>query len=138
TRGQYVLNGGNPTASVDPYEVVSPSTNEGYPVGVMPDPDFRGFAWNFGRNRSTNGALEYQSETFGGALKGKLLVTEYSAGKNVIALEPEPNGQISPAGATLVYSEFIGPLDLAEDTRNGNTYVAEYQSGQLTGRISLL
>ena len=33
--------------------------------------------------------IEYKSNTFGGALKNKILITEYSSGKDILALEPE-------------------------------------------------
>jgi len=42
-------------------------------VDTQPDPNYKGFAYDFGRNRSTNGVIEYKSDTFG-ALKNKLLV----------------------------------------------------------------
>jgi N-acetylneuraminic acid mutarotase len=138
-RGEYVLNGGNPTEGVDPYEVVADEFHEGYPVGVMPDPNFKGFVWNFGRNRSANGIIEYQSATFGGALQNKLLVVEYSAGKRILALTLDANGDVIPSGVTQVMDGFSnGPLDLVEDPRNGNLYVAEYPQFRDTGRIWLL
>src|SRR6185503_6008982 len=41
-RGEYVLNGGNPTEGKDPLEVTK------YPVGTMPDKNWRHPAYNFG------------------------------------------------------------------------------------------
>jgi len=65
---QSILNGGNPTGELNA-EVVAKNGYAGYPVGIQPDPDYNGFAYNFGRNRSTNGIIEYKSDSFGGALR---------------------------------------------------------------------
>lgn len=136
TLGHYVMNGGNPTAGVDPAEVITVGSNPGYPVGVQPDVNYRGFAWNFGRNRSPDGLIEYKSSTFGGALAGKLLVVEYSGGDDILAFALNPNGTV--AGVTQVMAGFSDPLDLVEDTRNGNIYVTEFFGGGQWGQISLL
>ncbi|MBC8123799.1 MAG: choice-of-anchor D domain-containing protein, partial [Gemmatimonadaceae bacterium] len=137
-RGQYVMNGGNPTSQADLAEVVARGSNSGYQVGILPDANYRSFAWDFGRNRSPNGAIEYKSDTFAGALKNKLLVVEYSAGDDILALTPAADGSISAAGVTQVFAGLTDPLDLAEDTRNGNLYVAELIGEGASGRISLL
>ncbi|MBC8123923.1 MAG: choice-of-anchor D domain-containing protein [Gemmatimonadaceae bacterium] len=135
-RSQYAMNGANPTSGTDPAEVVSEGSNSGYPVNVQPDSNYRGFDWNFGRNRSPNGAIQYKSNAFAGALKNKLLVVEYSAGDDILALSPGANGSI--VGVTQVISGLSDPIDLIEDTRNGNLYVAELLNKGASGRISLL
>lgn len=144
-RQEYILNGGNPTSGVDPAEVVRQVTStgtvyEGYTAGTQPDPNYRGFAYDFGRNRSPNGIIEYKSNTFGGALKGKLLVTEYSGGKDILALEPGLDGDIPRGKVTQVVSGLSSPLDLIEDTKKniGNLYVAELINDGAAGQISLL
>lgn len=126
-RDEYVLNGGNPTSGKDKAEVVQ------YPVGTQPDRNYRGFAWDFGRNRSPNGVVEYKSSTFGGALKGKLLVVQYSGGDNVVVLSRDSAGKITSSDQHIIgFEGFIDPVDIIEDTSNGNLYVAEYGGGQLT------
>lgn len=128
-RHQYVMDGGNPTKLVDPAEVVAQEQmvkgksvrRGGYPVGIKPDPNYKGFAWNFGRDYSPNGVIEYKSNTFGGVLKNKLLVVEYSAGDDVLALTPGPDGNIQ--GVIQVASGLHNPLDIVED--NGNIYTVE-------------
>jgi len=65
-------------------------------VDTQPDPNYKGFAYDFGRNRSTNGVIEYKSDTFGGALKNKLLVVEYSGGDDILA--PRPTDGDIPLG----------------------------------------
>lgn len=151
-RCEWVANGGNPTAGVDPAEIVSDGTNNGYPVGVQPDRNWRGFAFNFATSASPNGVIEYQSNIYDGAVRGKLLVTRYSGGKDIVAL--------TPGGANLdIVNYEVGiqgfdcrpkpnpsddtkcgnPLDLVEDRRNGNIYVAEFGSEQdINGKIGLL
>ena len=132
-RGEYVLNGGNPTASIDPAQV------DGYPVGTKPDVNWRGYSFDFQNNKSPDGAIEYKSDIFNGALKGKLLVVRYSQHDDIIALTPGgPKNDIvsSIDGASIEgFSGFIDPLDLTEDVRNGNIYVSEF-GGE--GRIILL
>jgi glucose/arabinose dehydrogenase len=117
-RDEWVLLGGNPTgAVVDGDEILA------YPTGVQPDPNYRGFVFNFGDNISANGATEYVSGTFGGALQGKLLVTRFQVGQDIVAIDlddtPEPS-------YTVVMEESTGyPLDVTEDPRTGALYVSE-------------
>ncbi len=137
-RQEYVMNGGNPTIGKDPAEVVDEGVYNGYNVGVDPDPSYQYFAYDFGRNRSPNGVIEYRGNTFGGALKNQLLVVEFSGGDDILALKLKADGNVSSAGVTQVASGFTNPLDLAEG-QNGNLYVAELvdeDTGQ--GRIRLL
>ena len=140
TRGEYILNGGNPTSGVDPAEVVAKDGYAGYSVGINPDSNYRGFAYDFGQSRSPNGVIEYKSTpaAFGDALKGQLLVVEYSAGDSILALDPGVNGNIAPGSATQVASGFTNPLDLIENQSNGNLYVAGLSSDGTSGEITLL
>lgn len=81
TRSEYIMNGGNPTSGLDPAEVVDQGTlYNGYDEGTQPEQNYKGFTHDFGRNRSPNGAIEYQSNTLNGALQNQLLVVEYSGG----------------------------------------------------------
>ncbi len=132
-RGEYVLNGGNPTSGIDPAEVPS------YPLGTLPDANYRGYAYDFQNNASPDGAIEYKSNTFNGALKGKLLVVRYSQHDDIITLTPGgPDNDIISATEGYAIDGFSGfndPLDLTEDTTKGNIYVSEYGGD---GRIVLL
>jgi len=126
-RDEYVLNGGNPTSGKDKAEVTK------YPVGTQPDRNYRGFAWDFGRNRSPNGVIEYQSNTFNGALKGKLLVAQYSGGDNINVLTRDASGKVVSADQHIIgFEGFNDPLDIIEDPFNGNLYLAEYGGAKLT------
>jgi len=140
TRGQFVLNGGNPTAGADPDEVAAqPDGGVGYAVGVLPDRNWKGSVYNFSRNRSPDGALESKGPAFGGALKGYLYVVEYSAGDDVLALPiPAGGGPIDRAGVLQIAAGLSDPVDLTEDVNNGNLYVAQLVEGGLDGGAIVL
>lgn len=128
-RQQYILNGGNPTAGTDPMEVSE------YPVGVKPEPNYALPAFDFGKNYSPNGLIEYRSGQFNGALDGCILVTRYSDGKDILVLRLNEQGDVTETIAGLDgLTGFEAPLDLLEDPKTGNLYVADY-GGQ---RIILL
>jgi hypothetical protein len=128
-RCEWVMNGGNPTSGSDPAQIPA------YPVGTAPDRNYRGFAWDFGPHYSPDGSLEYESNAFGGALRGKILVTRYSAGDDIIALTPGgPNLDIANANVGITgLTGFTDPLDLVESpTGNGNLYVSELGANKIT------
>lgn len=127
TRKEYVLNGGNPTAGVDPMEVTE------YPVGVKPEKDWRPPTYDFGKNFSPNGLVEYHGRQFGGALEGCILVTRYSDGKDILVLKLTPDGKVAETIAGIDgFTKFHDPLDLIEDPKTGNIYVAEYSGQKIT------
>lgn len=132
-RGEFVMNGGNPTTTIDPAEVIY------YPVGTLPDPNWRGYSFDFHNNTSPNGVIEYKSNVFGGILKGKLLIVRYSQHDDIITLTPGgPKGDVVSAieGYSIKgFSGFVDPLDLTENTKNGDIYVSEFGG---YGRITLL
>ncbi|MEM8526930.1 MAG: Ig-like domain-containing protein [Bacteroidota bacterium] len=127
-RGEYVMNRGQTDVAK-------------YPNGVGPDENYRGAAFDFGFNKSPNGVIEYKnSDVFGGALSGAILVVRYSNGDDIIALLPDAaKGDIGTSKELIPgFSGFNDPLDLVEDVNTGNIYVAEYFENQEGGRISLL
>jgi hypothetical protein len=132
TRGEYAMNGGNPTSDVDPGEVNT------YPIGTLPDANWKGYIFDFQANKSPNGVIEYKGSAFGGALKGMLMVVRYSQNDDIIMLEPGANNNIVNAieGLSIPgFSGFFDPLDLIEDVRTGYIYVSEFGGD---GQISLL
>jgi glucose/arabinose dehydrogenase len=148
-RCEWVANGGNPTAGADPAEVIddppppATPTRNGYDVGVQPDRNWRGFAFNFGKNSSPDGVIEYKTNIYDGNLRGKLLVVRYSAGKDIVTLTPGGSAAnfniINAEYGITGFTGFSNPLDLVEDLRNGNIYVAEFGSEQsINGKISVL
>lgn len=116
----YVLNGGNPTAGVDPYEVAS------YPVGTMPDPKWQPAVLDLGPHQAPVGMVQYHGSAFGGALDGKLLIARYSGGDDVVAVDVGAAGkgakQYSRLGGL---TSLDNPADLVEDPATGFLYVAE-------------
>lgn len=127
TRSEYVLHGGNPTSGADPNEVLN------YSVGTKPDRNYRGAAFTFGKNFSPNGAIEYRSNSFKGALKGRILVTRYSGGDDVIVLSTDASGNITKADTGVAgLTHLVDPLDLAEDLKTGCVFVVEFGAERIT------
>ena len=126
-RCEWVMSGGNPTAGADPAEVAQ------YPVGTLPDRNYRGVAYDFGTHRSPNGIIEYRGGAFEGALQGALIAVRYSQGDDLIVLEPGPSGDIASAQTGLAgLTGFSNPVDLVEDRATGNIYVAEIGAQRIT------
>ncbi len=147
-RGQYVENRGY-------------LDNPLYATNVVADTAYRGYAYNFGLNHSPDGAIEYKSNTFNGALKNKLLVCRFSGGGDIVVMEPGSLVKVPSITATSndkIYdivkvtngsandglvgmSGFANPLNLVEDTTNGNIYIIEYNwnnNPNLVSQITLL
>jgi hypothetical protein len=129
-RGEFVLDGGNPTPGRDSVEVTD------YPVGTQPDEAWAGYVHRFGPHVSPNGIIEYQNDAFGGALKGKIIVLRFNVGDAAV-LEANPaDGSILEAADEMTgLSGFVKPLDLAENPSSGDIYVTEFGK---EGRITLL
>lgn len=126
TRGEFVLNGGNPTAQVDPWEIGE------YPVGVQPDADFNpALLYDIRRlgGNSPNGIAEY---TGPGPLNGRLLVAFFAGAKTIHSFALGANGLVTAeaalknsSGSNLLLSS---PLDVAVHP-SGRIYVANYGEG---------
>jgi hypothetical protein len=144
-RGEYVINRGF-------------TDNPLYSPTILPDAEFRA-GYNIGLNHSPNGVIEYKSNKFNGALKGRLLVCRFSGGGDIIVMEPGAMAKTTYSGNNdAIYnivkvttgsgnsgltgmSGFTNPLDLVEDVANGNLYINEYNwndNPNLTGQITLL
>lgn len=140
TRGEYILNGGNPTAGRDVGEVLA------YPVGTQPDPNYAGnlIRYSFGKHVSPDGTLVYNSSTaFNGALKGFLLVTNFAEGDGIVAIKTNADGSVTSKNVFkgvngLSRGELENPLDLVEDPNTGNIYVAQLTNSRKNGKITLL
>ena len=133
TRGEYVMNGGNPTSDED-----SAQLNR-YPVGTLPDTNWRGYSFEFARHDSPNGIIEYKGDAFNGALKGKILVLRFIVTRDIMVLEPGGDKKdiikATEGWAVPGFYGFLMPLDLTEDLNTGNIYVSEFGGD---GQISLL
>jgi len=127
TRGEYVLQGGNPTAGVDDDEFTD------YPVGTLPDANRRNDVFTFGRNYAPAGAIEYKGGTFGGALDGRLLVARYSGGDDVVVVTLDGAGNVAGVQSGLSgLTHFVDPLDIIQHPTNGYLYVSEHGSKRIT------
>ncbi|MER5887948.1 Ig-like domain-containing protein [Streptomyces sp. NPDC001941] len=127
-RCEWVLAGGNPTSGTDPFQAAA------YPVGTQPDRnlDLAGI-YDAGLHASANGVVEYRSGTFGGALRGKLLVVRYSSGQDIAVFGVDAQGRLAaPVTGTTGMTGFQQPLDVTEDTANGNLYVTELGANRIT------
>ncbi|WP_206314219.1 Ig-like domain-containing protein [Streptomyces coryli] len=127
-RCEWVLAGGNPTSSVDPFEAAA------YPVGTQPDRnlDLAGM-YDAGLHASADGAVEYRGGAFGGALRGKLLVVRYSSGQDIEVFTADAGGSLSPPTTGITgFTGFQQPLDITEDSANGNLYVTELGASRIT------
>ncbi|TWR28858.1 hypothetical protein FPZ43_11345 [Mucilaginibacter pallidiroseus] len=146
-RGEYVINRGS-------------KDNPMYAPGVKPDNNYRGAAFDFGFNKSPNGVIEYKSNAFKRALKGKLLVCRFSGGGDIIVLEPgsitkkQLVNQANDSIYDIVKSAsgsgnyglkgmvgFANPLEITEDVTNGNLYISEFnwnENPNLISQITLL
>ena len=126
-RGQYVYGGGNPVNPAPNTEIQA-----AYPPGTNPDPNYKGYLYDFGVHYSPDGSIEYQGNAFGGALNGALLITRYSGGKDIIVLTTGANGQITSAVTGITgFTGFADPVDLIENPANGDIYVADLGAGKL-------
>lgn len=134
SRCEWVLNnGGNPEGAG--------SGGSKYPASVAPDRNYRGWAYDFEFNKSPNGIIEYRSNTFGGRLKGRLMVVRFSNFDDVFTLEAASDGQVEggQAGSTIGgFSGFDDPLDIVEDLDTGNLYVNSYDQSSGQPRLYLL
>ena len=116
--GRYVLNGGNPTSGVDPWEQPQ------YPVGVQPESTWRRPVADLGVHRSADGIDVYSHNSFGGALNGHLLIAEFSNGDDILDVTLSSSGGV--ASIKRLTGGFNNPLDLFVSAQYGTIYVLEY------------
>jgi hypothetical protein len=128
TRCEWVLNGGNPTSGVDTAEVTA------YPVGTLPDRNWRGAAHNFKEHKSPNGVIEWKSSTVFPQMQGDLLVVRFSGGKDIVRLTIDPttmNVSAEQVGIT-GFTGFSEPLDLTANPATGHIYVTDHAAKTIT------
>ncbi|MDD9205397.1 choice-of-anchor D domain-containing protein, partial [Georgenia sp. 10Sc9-8] len=146
-RCEWVLHEGNDPN--DPPEYAGQGGSK-YPMGIEADPNYRGVAWNLGYNKSPNGVIEYQSETFDGQLDGRLIVIRFSQNDDLLFLQVDPEtgevlGQQTSEGLTGVPNStmsgvdgFDDPLEIVENPATGDLYVNQYDRGGSNQKLYLL
>ena len=124
SRGEYVLNGGNPTSGRDPFEVTA------YPVGTKPLANFEpSLIYNLrpGGGNSANGMCEYTAK---GQLNGRLMIAYFSGAKSIQSFQIADDGRVtheSPlADAKGNPIRFRGAIDVAAHPKTGRVYVADF------------
>jgi hypothetical protein len=128
-RGEFVLNhGGRPYSGLPGQSAGSHTDVQKYPDDLGPDPNYREVAYDFAFNKSPNGAIEYRSNAFGGKLRGMLMVVRFSGQDDIIVMQPGNNsGDIIAAFEDVPGLQgYDDPLDVVEDPRTGNLYLAQY------------
>ena len=125
-RGEYVLQGGNPSSAVDDDEFTQ------YPVGTQPDRNRRNDIYTFGRNYAPAGAIEYRGGAFNGVLNGALLVARYSGGDDILVMKIDGAGNVTAQSGLAGLTHFVDPLDIAQDPTSGFLYVSEDGSRRIT------
>ncbi|WP_144268104.1 PA14 domain-containing protein [Demequina sp. NBRC 110055] len=147
TRCEFVLHEGNDPANPPQWAGQGGSK---YPLGTLPESHYKGVAYDFEYNKSPNGTIEYQSKTFGGQLENRIIVVRFSNNNDLIFLQADPVtgailGAQTEVGITGVPNSTIGgvggfndPLEVVEDTRNGNLYVNQYDRAGSSQGLFLL
>ena len=134
SRGEYILNGGNPTGGNDPWEIGR------YAVGTQPeagfDPDLIFNIDRFGAD-SPNGIDTY--------IDGTILQTTFSGDRKILLMSVDANNRPvylgdlqNPNGGDITFSS---PLDIVTDPATGRIYVANFgqrQSDPSNGAVFLL
>ena len=127
-RGEYVFGGGNPVSPKPNTEIQT-----AYPLGTNPDPNYRGYAFDFGTHYSPDGAIQYHGSAFNGALDGAMLFTRYSGGKDIEVLKTNADGTVASSEAGITgLTGFTDPVDLTENNATGYLYVVELGGAKLT------
>lgn len=116
-RAEYILNRGEIDVDNAKYK------------GIKPDPNYKGFTYNFGPHASPNGIIEYKSNALGGKMKGMLFVPRFNNAYNDVCIlklnEKTKEVETVYDGKLHGLSNLENPLDIIEDTKTGNIYVSQ-------------
>jgi fibronectin type 3 domain-containing protein len=132
SRGEYIMDGGNPSTPLGGAFPIESA----YPVGTNPDPNYRGTAGplgDLGVHYSPDGSIEYKGSAFNGALNGALLITRYSGGDDILLARTAADGTVASTETGIAgFTGFNNPIDLTENATTGFIYVAELGAMKLT------
>ncbi len=113
----------------------NPTRNEcvfgdGHWQGVSAAPGYTAPIRSLGMNKSADGIIEYAGDAFCGALKGNLLIANYSTGKDVTRVVLSADGR-SVVSSTSLTGGFLDPLPLGQTTQ-GWVIVGEFGGDKIT------
>ena len=140
-RGEFILNhGGKPYGGLPGQTETLYTDVSKYPDNLGPDPNYMEPSYDFGKNKSPNGVLEYKSDTFGGKLKGLMMVVRFSGQDDLLVMDPKNDGDIAEVYRDIPgLNGFDDPLDVIEDPSTGNIYISEYdRDNNGVARLTLL
>ena len=113
------------------------NTND-IPIG---HPDYIQPFLNLGNNKSADGIIEYTADNFFGALRGDLLIANFSSGDNVSRVELSTDGLIPVSYDPNFIPNFIDPLPISMGLNGtkleGMFFVGEFNGGSVTVLESL-
>jgi glucose/arabinose dehydrogenase/N-acetylneuraminic acid mutarotase len=98
--------------------------------GVSPLPNYVPPILVLGNNRSADGTVEYTYKTFFSALKGELLIANFSVGDDITRVRLTPDG-LSVFGSASLAGGFNDPLALSLGP-DGTIYVSELGADRVT------
>jgi glucose/arabinose dehydrogenase/N-acetylneuraminic acid mutarotase len=138
------VNSDNPGAQPDELNIIvqggyyghpNPYRNEcvfkdGSDQNVAPPDNWVPPIFNLGNNRSSNGTIEYTAGAFCNALRGSLLIANYSIGDNIVSVKLSTDG-LSVLQSSNLVSGFNDPLPLALGP-DGTIYVGELGGNKIT------
>jgi glucose/arabinose dehydrogenase/N-acetylneuraminic acid mutarotase len=104
---------------------------DGSRQGVSAPANYEAPMWDLGRHKSANGTIEYMSsDDHCGALKGDLIIANYSSGDDLTRVRLSPDG-LSVLNTTSLVGGLSNPLPLAEGP-DGTIYVGEFGGNLVT------
>lgn len=103
---------------------------DGHYQNVSPLANYVSPLHSLGMNRSSNGTIEYTSNVFGDALKGELLIANYSVGDDITRVQLSADGRSVISSKQLI-GGFSNPLPLAQGP-DGTIYVGELGANRVT------
>jgi glucose/arabinose dehydrogenase/N-acetylneuraminic acid mutarotase len=144
---RYDKGGNNPGEQPDLLQRVEPGKYYGHPnqsrdecvffdgsyQGVAPLPNFVPAMHVLGKNKSANGIIEYAGDSFCGALKGDLLIANYSVGDDITRVQLSDDG-LSVVSAGSLIGDLNDPLPLTQGP-DGTIYVGEFGGSQVTALV---
>ena len=118
--------------SVQGFDNTDGDSSNDIPIG---HPDYTTPILNLGNHKSANGIIEYTGNNFFGALKGDLLITNYSSGDDITRVQLSADGLTSTNSSSLA-GDFTDPLPIAMNS-NGTIFVGEFNGDGVTVMESL-